>query len=93
LDFELFPKGAFFTDDSVLTAATMDALLSDLDYTKTYQKYGQLYPHRGYGGNFKSWIYSDNPKIRLRSYGSLRYIWAGDFSDTSPFMPAKHNEA
>jgi ADP-ribosylglycohydrolase len=62
VDFEFFRKGTFFTDDSVLTAATMDVLLSGLDYTETYQKYGQLYPHRGYGGNFKSWIYSENPK-------------------------------
>jgi ADP-ribosylglycohydrolase len=61
-DFELFPKGTFFTDDSVLTAATMDVLLYGLDYTETYQELGQLYPHRGYGGNFKKWIASKNPK-------------------------------
>jgi ADP-ribosylglycohydrolase len=62
MDFELFRKGTYFTDDSVLTAATMDALLYELDYTEVYQEYGQLYPHRGYGDNFKSWIYSSNPK-------------------------------
>jgi ADP-ribosylglycohydrolase len=62
LDFELFRKGTFFTDDSVLTVATMDALLFELDYTEVYQEYGQLYPHRGYGGNFTKWIYSNPPK-------------------------------
>jgi len=62
LDFNLFRKGTFFTDDSVLTAATMDVLLNELDYTEVYQEYGQLYPNRGYGGNFKSWIYSSDPK-------------------------------
>jgi len=61
-DFKLFPLGTHFTDDSVLTVATMDALLFNLDYTEVYQEYGQLYPHRGYGGDFKSWIYSNNPK-------------------------------
>jgi ADP-ribosylglycohydrolase len=62
IDFEFFRKGTFFTDDSVLTAATMDVLLSGYDYADTYREYGQLYPHRGYGEEFKSWIYSDNPK-------------------------------
>jgi ADP-ribosylglycohydrolase len=62
MDFELFRKETFFTDDSVLTAATMCALLYELDYTEVYQEYGQLYPNRGYGGNFESWIYSNNPK-------------------------------
>jgi hypothetical protein len=62
VDFEFFRKGTFFTADSVLTAATMDVLLSEYDYTETYQEYGQLYPHRGYGGSFKSWIYSSDPK-------------------------------
>jgi len=65
-DFDFFRKGTFFTDDSVLTAATMDALLSGLDYAEAYQEYAQFYHHRGYGGRFKSWIYSDNPK----PYGS-----------------------
>jgi ADP-ribosylglycohydrolase len=62
VEFEFFRKGTFFTDDSVLTAATMDVLLSEYDYTETYQEYGQLYPHRGYGGRFKDWIYADNPE-------------------------------
>jgi ADP-ribosylglycohydrolase len=62
LDFEFFKKGTYFTDDSVLTAATMDALLYKLDYTEVYQEYGQLYPNRGYGGNFKKWISSSQPK-------------------------------
>jgi ADP-ribosylglycohydrolase len=62
VDFEFFRKGTFFTDDSVLTAATMDVLLSEYDYAETYQEYGQLYPHRSYGGNFRSWIYSHDTK-------------------------------
>jgi ADP-ribosylglycohydrolase len=62
LDFELFPKGTYFTDDSVLTVATMDVLLNQTGYTETYQYYGEVYPHRGYGERFKSWIYSDKPE-------------------------------
>jgi len=62
MEFKLFPKGTYFTDDSVLTVATMDALLNQTDYTKAYQHYGEMYPHRGYGGHFRSWIHSKNPK-------------------------------
>jgi ADP-ribosylglycohydrolase len=60
-DFELFTNDTYFTDDSVLTLATMDAILNQTDYAQTYQIFGRKYPHRGYGNNFKSWIYSDNP--------------------------------
>lgn len=62
IDFPLFCKRTTFTDDSVLTVATMECILNQLDYTSTYQKYGRKYPYRGYGGNFMSWIYSENPK-------------------------------
>jgi ADP-ribosylglycohydrolase len=38
VNFEFFRKGTHFTDDSVLTAATMEVLLSGFGYTETYQK-------------------------------------------------------
>ena len=65
LDFELFPKGTYFTDDSVLTAATMDVLLNEgdeRDYAEAYRWYGETYPHRGYGERFRAWLNSENPK-------------------------------
>jgi ADP-ribosylglycohydrolase len=61
-DFKLFTNHTYFTDDSVLTIATMDVLLNKKDYAKTYQDYGRKYTHRGYGGNFIEWIYADKPK-------------------------------
>lgn len=61
-DFQLFTERTDFTDDSVLTFATMDSILNGIDYTTAYQKYGRDFPHRGYGGFFKSWIHSDNPQ-------------------------------
>ena len=61
-DFDIFGRSFEFTDDSVLTFATMDVLLNDKDYAETYQQYARKYPGRGYGGRFKSWINSDNPK-------------------------------
>jgi ADP-ribosylglycohydrolase len=69
LKFKFFGEGTYFTDDSVLTIATMEALLKSdssetetTDYIEAYQRYGKQYPHRAYGGSFKSWIYSNNPK-------------------------------
>jgi len=61
-DFQLFGKRTDFTDDSVLTFATMDCILHQSDYTKGYQGYARNYPQRGYGGNFASWIQNDHPK-------------------------------
>jgi len=40
----------------------MYAILNNVNYAEAYQSFGKKYPHRGYGGNFKSWIYSDNSK-------------------------------
>ncbi len=46
-DFELFPPGSRFTDDTVLTVATAEALLGDGDYAGAYRRYGRAYPQRG----------------------------------------------
>jgi ADP-ribosylglycohydrolase len=68
LDFELFTNDTYFTDDSVMTIATMYALLNCsahaelVDYSKVYHGFGIRYPHRAYGGGFKKWLYSANPK-------------------------------
>ena len=62
LDFELFTNDTYFTDDSVLTVATMYALLRQTGYAKAYQRFGRNYPHRGYGGNFKKWLSANNPE-------------------------------
>ena len=69
LNFELFTNETFFTDDSVLTIATMYVLLNSSDYAKTYHSFGRRFPHRGYGGGFKKWLISDNPKP-YNSYGN-----------------------
>jgi ADP-ribosylglycohydrolase len=63
LDFELFTDETYFTDDSVFTIATMYALLYRSAYSRAYKQFGKIYPHRGYVGMVKSWIYSDNPKL------------------------------
>lgn len=61
-DFPLFSKRCFFTDDTVLTAATAHALIKKLDYVVVYQDFARRYPGRGYGGNFSKWIWAENPQ-------------------------------
>lgn len=61
-EFELFTRSTDFTDDTVLTVATMECTLEKGDYTKYYQKYSRAYPGRGYGGNFSRWIHSRKPE-------------------------------
>lgn len=61
-DFILFQSHATFTDDTVLTAATAKALITDMSYTEAYQDFARRYGGRGYGGNFSRWIDADDPQ-------------------------------
>jgi len=60
--FNLFSDESDFTDDSVLTVATMYASMNKKNYAEVYQKFGTYYPFRGYGGRFNKWLVSDDPK-------------------------------
>lgn len=71
-DFELFTDGCDFTDDSVMTLAVAAALMeagpdASEEYIKetliySMQEWGRDYPHAGYGGGFRRWLKSSNPK-------------------------------
>jgi ADP-ribosylglycohydrolase len=67
--FEMFGAGKDFTDDSVLTFATMDCILQGGDYARFYQDYARRFPQRGYGGHFSAWIHHPDPKP-YNSYGN-----------------------
>ena len=58
-DFDLFPPGARFTDDTVLTVATAEALLGTGDYAVAYRRFGRAFPHAGFGGSFYRWLFRD----------------------------------
>ena len=76
-DFELFTSACAPTDDSIMTLALADAILKcNGNYTRleeeaTYymQVYGREYPDTGYGGMFRRWIFSYDPKP-YNSYGN-----------------------
>lgn len=63
----LFPSGSEFTDDTILTIATAQALLDTSeqrpipDYGKAYLEWGRRYPS-SYGGRFAEWLRSDSSK-------------------------------
>ncbi len=54
-EFELFSRYSRFTDDSVLTVATADAIMTGASYAEKYREYYRRYPHAGYGGMFHQW--------------------------------------
>lgn len=70
--FELFPAGSGFTDDTVMTIAVADALLSDpataaeaeIALVNSLQSWGRRYPSPigGYGHRFSKWLQSDAPE-------------------------------
>jgi ADP-ribosylglycohydrolase len=61
-EFQLFTPSSDFTDDSVLTLAVADALINKRRYGECIREYSRANPHRGYGGFFKQWIASEDPK-------------------------------
>ena len=65
-EFELFPYGSTFTDDTVLTIAVYDSLKNNIPLEKSFMKWIEKYPDRGYGGMFFKWILSK----KKEPYGS-----------------------
>lgn len=66
-DFELLPKGSCFTDDTVMTLAVAEWLMTDPTHSKhtlvaCMQRLGRKYPHAGYGGMFRQWLATDDPQ-------------------------------
>jgi ADP-ribosylglycohydrolase len=67
--FPLFGPGSEYTDDSVLTVATAQAILTDGDYRRAVLDFGRRYPDAGYGGFFMNWLHSKDPQP-YNSYGN-----------------------
>ncbi len=57
-DFELFTRFSTFTDDTVLTVAVADALITDRDYGAAIKRHARQRPLRGYGPRFSLWMLS-----------------------------------
>lgn len=68
-DFELITDNCKFTDDTVMTVATADAILNNKDFAVCYKEWGRKYPDAGYGGMFGSWL-SQDTLIPMNSFGN-----------------------
>jgi ADP-ribosylglycohydrolase len=66
---ELFHSESRFTDDTVLTLATMDALLNAKPFASVYKEWYRKYPAAGYGAGFRKWAEADNPEV-YQSWGN-----------------------
>ncbi len=93
-NFEIFSPMCFFTDDTVMTLAVAKAILNcngnysglGAEAVKAMQEVGRRYPHCGYGGYFKGWMFSDNPKP-YNSFGNgaaMRVSSCGFFGKSIP---------
>lgn len=92
-DFPLFSPQSEFTDDTVMTIAVAEALLSNGRASeerlqgalvRSMQRWGRRYPHAGYGGMFRRWLKSWHPKP-YGSFGNgsaMRVSSAGWLGDT-----------
>ncbi len=59
-DFPLWNPTCCFTDDTVMTVAVAYAILHESDYAAALRSFARKYPHRGYGGMFINWVYSED---------------------------------
>jgi ADP-ribosylglycohydrolase len=58
--FDLFNPDCFFTDDTVLTIALAESILTGDDYAPLMKAYYRRYPDAGYGGFFHRWARADD---------------------------------
>lgn len=65
-NFPLWSNYSHFSDDTVMTIAVAEWLLTPPYNTDTLikimQKWGRKYPKAGYGGMFRKWLKEDNPQ-------------------------------
>ena len=93
-EFKFFSDRCGFTDDTVMTVAVAEALMSvGMDageeevktaLIKSVKDWGHRYPEAGYGGRFVSWLFSGNTEP-YGSYGNgsaMRVSPAGWLYDT-----------
>ena len=71
-NFPLFRRESRYTDDTVMTCAVAEGIMNGGtrdDFIDALKKYGRMYPHAGYGGRFKKWLFSED-REPYYSYGN-----------------------
>ena len=67
--FPLFSDHCFFTDDTVLTVALADSILTGISYADNLKTFYRWYPDRGYGSSFQVWAKGQTSEP-YNSYGN-----------------------
>jgi len=58
IDFPLMNDQSYFTDDTVLTIALAESILTEIPYKTLLKEYYTVYANAGYGGMFRQWARS-----------------------------------
>ena len=96
-DFPLFVPGSTFTDDTVLTIAVGSAIREGVDFGASIRRWGRRYPHAGYGGWFREWLFREDaaPYNSFGNGSAMRVSpigWAFDDLDVILHEAAKSAE-
>jgi ADP-ribosyl-[dinitrogen reductase] hydrolase len=91
----LFPDGCDYTDDSILTMATAQAVLENVsptvdDFSYYYRRFAMRYPHPkgAYGSFFSRWIESGNHREGYNSLGNGAVMRVAPCAYTSNYVHA-----
>lgn len=80
---DLFSPYCSYTDDTVMTLAVKKALMRGEDLVTVMQSFGRKYPDAGYGGSFRGWLRSRDPRP-YNSWGNgsaMRVSYVGEHYD------------
>lgn len=85
-EFDFFHEDCHFTDDTILTIATADAIINNKDFAKTYKEWVRKYPDSkySYGTNFHAWALDEdyNPYNSFGNGSAMRVSPIGFISNS-----------
>jgi ADP-ribosylglycohydrolase len=83
-DAQLFCSDSSFTDDTILTLSTADAILNNLPYEQTMRSWVQNFPKAGYRQEFLNWALSEKHEDYISvGNGAARRISPIGFSSST----------
>lgn len=87
-DFPLFSEKSIFTDDTIMTVAVMESLLTNKDYFFKFKDIGRRYPDAGWGDVFRQWLFSrqEEPNDSFGNGAAMRVSPIGFFFDDLDYV-------
>ncbi len=74
-NFQLFKPISSFTEDTILTLATSDAIVNSRDFRSCLKSWIVKYPYAGFSEKFKEWAMSDSDiPYNSKGHGSARRV-------------------